>query len=461
MQSNIEIGAKLSRLCNRIFGSNGEVDRLQRLTGGASAQSWYFEYDDIPYIMRREEDENPLSEALSLNHQADIMTAAYNKGLKVPQILGKIEQSDALGHGFIMEYTSGEALPHKIFKTYEDTQFYEDLLQQCAVQLASIHSLPLSETLRHDSPMQMLQNLKQDYQTLGAKLPIFDWAFLTLEQQCPEAGEAVFLHGDFRMGNLMIDEAGISAVLDWELCHVGDAEQDLAYMCAPSWRFGHYENPVGGFGKIDDFINHYESISGCKVDRVRFDFWLIFSTLWWGIVCLRMLDSWRTETERTLERAVIGTRVSEVELDLVLLLEGDAPVSSAVRDWERPQRNLNASGATKASELIRALYEWDEGVIETAKGRDLFEARVAKNALAIVERSAQFGALFVRKQRERMQSIANLSEDNMAQRAASGDCDVINHLRLCALEKTTIDQPHYAAVKVAQRKWQNTPKVKV
>lgn len=462
MQPNTEIGAKLNRLCNRIFDTNREVDKLQRLTGGASAQSWYFEYDNIPYILRREEEENPLSEALTLNHQADIIALAHDNGVKVPQIIGKIKESDRFGHGFIMQYIAGEALPHKIFKTYEDTQFYYDLLKQCAAQLAFIHNLPISDPIKlsHDSPSAMLNALRQDYSELEANLPIFDWAFLTLEQQCPDAGEAVFLHGDFRMGNLLIDNDGISAVLDWELCHIGDAEQDLAYICAPSWRFGRYDKPVGGFGQIEAFIDQYQIISGRNIDRVRFNFWLLFSTLWWGVVCLKMLDSWRTGTERTLERAVIGTRVSEVELDLVLLLEGNTIVSKEVTDWQCPNHDSKADGATKIGELIRALYEWDEGIIKTAKGRDQFEARVARNALSILERSVQFGAIFERKQRERMQSIVNLSDDNIAQRAADGDSDVINHLRLCVLEKITIDQPHYAAVKVAQKKWQNTPKAK-
>ncbi len=462
MQSNSDIGLKLNRLCNRVFNNNSIVEKLQRLSGGASAQSWYFEYDNIPYIMRREEEENPLSEALTLEVQADIISLAHDKGLKVPQIVARIEKNDALGHGFIMQYIAGEALPHKIFKTYEDAQFYDDLLEQCAAQLASIHNLPKSDPikLRQDSPSAMLHALRQDYSELEANLPIFDWAFLTLEQQCPDEGEPVFLHGDFRMGNLLIDDGGISAVLDWELCHIGNAEQDLAYMCAPSWRFGRYEKPVGGFGQIDAFINAYQIKSARTIDRARFDFWLSYSTLWWGIVCLRMLDSWRTGTERTLERAVIGTRVSEVELDLILLLEGDAPVSGDVLEWQCPKHTLKGSGATKVGELIRALYEWDEGVIADAKGRDLFEARVAKNALSMLERSAQFGAIFARKQRERMQNIASLSDKNIAQRAAKGDSEVINHLRLYALEKITIDQPHYAAVKVAQKKWQNIPKAK-
>ena len=411
--------------------------------------------------MRREEDENPLSEALSLDYQADVMGIAYDNGLRVPKIIGKIEKQDALGHGFIMQCISGEALPHKIFKAYNDATFYDSLLQQCTEQLAAIHTLPIPENsaLIQNNPRKMLQALKQGYSELKANSPIFDWAFLSLEQQCPNVGDAVFLHGDFRMGNLLIDDNGISAVLDWELCHIGDAEQDLAYMCAPSWRFGRYENPVGGFGQIDAYIHHYQIISGRNIDRARFDFWLLYSTLWWGIVCLKMLDSWRTGTERTLERAVIGTRVSEVELDLVLLLEGDAIVSSAVREWKCPQHERKASGSTKVGELIRALYEWDEGVIAKAKGRDLFEARVAKNALAILERSAQFGAMFARGSRQRLTKMG-VAEDEVANFAMAGDVDCINHLRLCALEKIAIDQPHYAAVQMAHKKWQMTSKVK-
>lgn len=458
MQSNSEIGAKLNRLCRRIFSTNSKVEKLQRLTGGASAQSWYFEVDNIPYILRREEDENPLSEALSLHHQADIIALAHENSIKVPKIIGKIEASDEFGHGFIMQYVAGEALPHKIYKAYDDEQFYDDLMQQCTAQLSAIHALPISDdyggSLRQDSPRKMLQALKENYQTFQADLPIFDWAFLSLEQHCPDAGEAMFLHGDFRMGNLLIDEGGIAAVLDWELCHIGDAEHDLAYLCAPSWRFGRYENPVGGFGQIDDLIKHYQTISGRKVDRSRFDYWLLYSTLWWGVVCLQMLDSWRNHTERTIERAVIGTRVSEVELDLVLLLEGDAILSDDVREWQCPVGDSKALGATKVSELIRALCEWDEGVISSSNGREVFEARVAKNALGILERSAQWGALFARKQRERLQAIDGLKYKNVAQRALSEDADVINHLRMTALEKTAIDQPHYAAVKVAKNKWQ-------
>lgn len=462
MQSNSEIGAKLNRLCSRIFSTNSKADSLARLTGGASAQSWYFEVDNIPYILRREEDDNPLSEALSLELQADIMALAHDNGVKTPKIIGKIEKADEFGHGFIMQYIAGEALPHKIYKAHDDAQFYDDLLQQCAAQLSAIHALsitgpitgPIAGGLRQHSPRKMLQVLQQNYQALEAEFPIFDWAFLTLEQHCPDAGDAVFLHGDFRMGNLLIDDDGISAVLDWELCHIGDAEQDLAYLCAPSWRFGRYENPVGGFGQIDDLIDHYQAISGRAIDRSRFDFWLLYSALWWGIVCLQMLDSWRSETERTIERAVIGTRISEVELDLILLLEGDAKISDQVRDWQCPAGGSKANGAPKVSELIRALYEWDEGVISSAKGRDLFEARVAKNALGILERSAQWGALFARKQRERVQAIAGLKQQDIAARALSGDADVINHLRMTALEKTAIDQPHYAAVQVAKNKWQ-------
>lgn len=449
----------MAQFCDRTIGraiGGGALGGFERLTSGASAQTWRIEYSGKYYILRRETDENPLSDALSLSVQADLIKTAQNHNISVPNIIAKLDENDGLSAGFMMEYIGGEALPHKIFKAHQDVNFYSNLTVQCAQQLSNIHSMDVenaSNLVPHLSPSNMLSKMRGNYHALGGKLPIFEWAFLWLEAHCPKSINPVFLHGDFRMGNLLINDHGIAAVLDWELCHIGDAEQDLAYMAAPSWRFGRYENPVGGFGQIDDFIAQYERISGRNIDRDRFNFWLIYSALWWGIVCLMMLDSWRQGSERTIERAVIGTRVSEVEFDLVLLLEGDTQIPDAVRNWQCPPFTQDFSGAAKPSELLSALYQWDEGVIKGSSGRNLFEARVAKNALGILQRSVQYGAMFARAARQRLNEMG-ISEDEAAALAMTGDADCINHLRLCVLEKIAVDQPHYAAVKVAAKKWQ-------
>ena len=63
--------------------------------------------------------------------------------------------------------------------------------------------------------------------------------------QLPSPAGTSLCHGDFRMGNLLVMPEGLSAVLDWELAHLGDPVQDLAFGCIPSWRFGRYDKPLG------------------------------------------------------------------------------------------------------------------------------------------------------------------------------------------------------------------------
>jgi aminoglycoside phosphotransferase (APT) family kinase protein len=55
------------------------------------------------------------------------------------------------------------------------------------------------------------------------------------------------VHGDFRLGNVIVDEHGLAAVLDWELAHLGDPVEDLGWLCVAAWRFGS-PLPVAGVG---------------------------------------------------------------------------------------------------------------------------------------------------------------------------------------------------------------------
>ena len=49
------------------------------------------------------------------------------------------------------------------------------------------------------------------------------------------------VHGDFRIGNMLYDEHGLTSILDWEGVHVGEPEEDLAWLCTRVWRFGSNE----------------------------------------------------------------------------------------------------------------------------------------------------------------------------------------------------------------------------
>ena len=131
--------------------------------------------------------------------------------------------------------------------------------------------------------------------------------------------EVTLVHGDFRHGNLIIGPEGLRAVLDWELAHTGDPMEDLGWICVNSWRFGEIDKPVGGFGAREELFAGYES-AGRRVDPDRVNFWEVMGTLRWGIMCCGMMQRFRLSPDHPMERAMIGRRSSETEIDLLRLL---------------------------------------------------------------------------------------------------------------------------------------------
>ena len=194
-----------------------------------------------------------------------------------------------------------------------------------------------------------------------------------------------------------------------------------------------------------------------EVDFQRVKFWLILSCLWWGVVCLRMVGFWRSGLDRSLERCMIGTRVSEVELDLLDLLEEANDLSAAPLDWSLPEVAA-CRGETRSAELSQAVAEWmTEEILPTQTGRIRFEVLVARNAQRILERDAQFGYIFKARQQARLQEIG-LPFDLLLQQAHDGTLDlrnvaILTHLRLTALENLTIYQPKYPGLEYILQKW--------
>ncbi|WP_417621723.1 phosphotransferase family protein [Parasphingorhabdus sp.] len=456
---------KLAVYCAATFGANATLADVRRLSGGASMESWAFAYGDEEFVLRRlpaglSADDDGLR-GVPLATQADIIELARKSGVTAPQIRGRLSPEDGLGEGFIMSKADGETLPHKILGNPDFTEAENNLTKQCARELASIHRIPvdaLTGSLEYFSPGELIRLQKNKYDEIGGRIPIYEYAFHWLNRNAPDASDKYLVHGDFRMGNLMIDPAGLTAVLDWELARIGDPVQDLAYMCTPSWRFGHYDKVAGGFDNEESFLQAYAKASGTDVDRERFLFWLIYSTLWWGVACMVMGQIWRGHGDRSLERTVIGRRVSEVEIDLALLFEDILPDELRTPlDWSVPEETVVA-GETSYGELLTALGEWNnEQVRPGLKGHDKFQSRVAGNALGIAQRQAEWGPGFRDAARDRLAAIG-CDHGQLCNGLAKGEITISmpgvwDHLRFSALERLSIDQPKYAGLKVALSKW--------
>ena len=266
-----------------------------------------------------------------------------------------------------------------------------------------------------------------------------------LEEHCPTAVDPVLLHGDFRMGNIMADRDGLAVVLDWELAHVGDRHQDLAFGCINSWRFGNIDRPAFGLGPVEQFWTEYESASGAAVEADRFRWWLVYATLWWGICCLQMADIWRTGLDKGLERAVIGRRASETEVDLLMLLEEFAPVEERSRISIESFTEANRHGEPSTTEMLEALSSWiDSDVKPNAHGRDRFMASVALNALGMLRRESERPIAIHDK---------SLSDELLTGQKSLSTPGLLARLKQQSLHKLMVDQPKYSALAKAMEQW--------
>ncbi len=322
------IEAELSRSVARwCIGATG-VTAAARLSGGASQETWRFDIvhpkANIGAILRRSPKGYGAapSRAAGLAAEARLMQLAFEAGVPSPHVLHVLTPEDDLGTGFIMQRVEGETIARKILRDDEFAAARPHVARQLGGVLAGIHGLPLAQLpeLRRMTAAREIDEFERDYRNLDWPKPVVELALRWLRDHDPgPSTEVTLVHGDFRNGNLIIGPDGVRAVLDWELAHLGDPMEDLGWVCVNSWRFGEIDKPVGGFGSREELFAGYEA-AGRKVDAARVKFWEVMGTLRWGIMCCGMMQRFRQGPDHSMERAMIGRRASETEIDLLRLL---------------------------------------------------------------------------------------------------------------------------------------------
>jgi aminoglycoside phosphotransferase (APT) family kinase protein len=256
--------------------------------------------------------------------EAHVQQRAAAAGAPVPHILAADNSPAALGNPYLIcDAIAGETIVRKILRGL-DEDGRQRLLHQCAQALAAIHradpdGIGLAQT-------EQLSEWRDRLDAMGDTTATFEWAFRWLDANRPPPSPPTLVHGDFRMGNLIVDETGLAAVLDWELVHIGERYEDLAWFCIRAWRFGAPETlGAGGLGSVETFLCAYEAAAGMTVDRQAFRWWLTVATLRWGVICRFQAERHLSGQTPSVELAAIGRRVSETEWDVLDLLEGGGP----------------------------------------------------------------------------------------------------------------------------------------
>lgn len=310
-------------------GADG-IANLRRLSAGATLQTWSF--DAVaggaflhPLILRRSPGGLRSSESLSLETEAELIRALATSGVPVPTVVHTLMPEDGLGDGFLMTRIEGETIPRKILRDPQFAEIRPRLTAQFGAILGAFSRIDTARLppLPFKSADVILARLSNRYESLGVARPVFEAAFRWLRQNAPaELRQYRLVHGDFRNGNMIFGSEGVRAVLDWEVAHIGDPAEDLAWICAPPWRFGELDRPVGGLGSRQELFEAYEAASGERVDTARAHYWEVLGSMRWGVGCASMLEWFTSGRDQTVERAMIARRVSENELDLMRILTG-------------------------------------------------------------------------------------------------------------------------------------------
>ena len=161
----------------------------------------------------------------------------------------------------------------------------------------------------------------------GDDLPLMEVAANWLERNLPGLDRVSVVHGDYRSGNFLFDEAGgeITGWLDWERGHLGDRHRDLAWTTTPT--FGHYDEDgtylVCGLVPLESFYAEYERVSGISVDPERLRWYRILNA--YSIIASTLGTSYRVVRLGKTHQDVLLARVEgvwpTVAVELVRLLE--------------------------------------------------------------------------------------------------------------------------------------------
>jgi aminoglycoside phosphotransferase (APT) family kinase protein len=383
-------GNGLARAIRPVVGPVS-IERITRLSGGASRETWAFDAVATDgrvteLVLRRDPPGRP-SERGAIARESVAIRAAAAAGLAAPDLLLVSEDGAETGAaGMIMRRVSGETIARRILREDRYAAARAGLVRQLAEFAAGLHAVPAPASFPRPDP---LAQLRMQLDSFGRPSEVFELALNWLGANPPPTRDPVLVHGDFRLGNLVVDEDGLRAVLDWELTHAGNPAEDLGWLCVKAWRFGS-ALPAAGVGPREELLAAYRRAGGTDIAPAELRWWEVLGTLRWGVICLSQAWAHLSGAHRSVELAAIGRRVCEQEWDLLLLLDPDSAARAAS---SRPRVSSDGCpspapyGRPTATELLEAVREYLLGsVLPQTSGQLSFHARVAANALAIVSR---------------------------------------------------------------------------
>ncbi len=289
------------------------------ITGGHSNLTFeVVAADSRRFVLRRP----PLGEVLATAHDMGrehrIISGFGQTSVPVPTALGLCEDTTVNDAPFyVMSYVDGVVLHDADIadESFADHQLRGAVSHSTIEVLADLHTVDpdeigLGDLGRKEAYLdRQLKRWHSQWESSKTReLPTMDEAFALLSEAKPPQRYTGVVHGDYRLGNLLCDPAdgSVSAVLDWELCTLGDVLADVGYVLNSWVQPGEqhvrgatdYPTERGGFTTREELVDAYAERTGFEVS---------------GINYYRAFQNWRLAAivEGVLARYLKGVMVDE------------------------------------------------------------------------------------------------------------------------------------------------------
>ncbi|MGH7056903.1 MAG: phosphotransferase family protein, partial [Acetobacteraceae bacterium] len=322
--------AAQGRLARWLAGALGEsvvVRHIERLSGGAIQENWALSLErqdgrEEAFVLRRDAG-TQISSSRSREAEFRILRAVHRAGITVPEPVALCSDETILGRPFfLMRRIEGTADPRRLVgddRLVPDRAAFGAAL---GAKLARIHAIrPPAEELGFleppaaDPAAARIGALRAALDRLSDPQPAIEWVLRRLERRRPRAALVTLVHGDYRIGNIMVQDGNLAGVLDWEFAGWGDPDEDVGWLCARCWRFCRVDREAGGVAERADFYNGYEARTGRKVDAERIRYWEAMAAVRWAIVALEQGERNRGEEKPGLEAALTGRMAPQLALE--------------------------------------------------------------------------------------------------------------------------------------------------
>jgi aminoglycoside phosphotransferase (APT) family kinase protein len=306
--------AEMREALHAVLGSEPSEPKL--LAGGASKEAWAVDAGGERLLVRRAAVGVIHKHTLSLADEFAVLEAAHEAGVKAPRPIAYIPDLDGR-EAFVMERLDGETIGRRIVRMDD---LPPELPTQLANELAKIHAIPRTRLAFLQEAN--LERMVDEFDEVGEARPAIELGLWWLREHRPPPREPVIVHGDYRIGNVVVrPHEGLVGVLDWEFAHVDEPVRDLAFALVRAWRFGVPDKRLGGIGDVEPYLERYNELTGFDVRRDELDYWELAGNVGWAIGCLTQMQRHLSGLDRSVELAVLGRLGAEVEYEICHLLE--------------------------------------------------------------------------------------------------------------------------------------------